>query len=258
MDLNRQWWDERVPIHVASRFYDIDGFRAGRESLMAHEPGDVGAVEGRTLLHLQCHIGLDTLSWARRGAKVVGLDFSEPAVAAARALAADLGLDAEFVAADVYDAVAALDRRRFDVVYTGIGALTWLPDLDRWAAVVAELIAPGGCLYLTEFHPFTWVLGEDGGRVVRDYFDRGPHEFDDPGSYADPQARTAHDRTMEWQHPLGDVVTAVARAGLRVELLRELDETACPFWPLERRGATWRTPDGIPRVPLMYALRARG
>ena len=141
-ELNRAWWDERVPIDVASEFYDVEGFRAGGSSLRPFEVEEVGDVADRSLLHLQCHFGLDTLSWARRGARVSGLDFSQPAIEAARALAADTGLDAEFSVADVYDAPAVLGGRRFDVVYTGIGAINWLPDMERWARVVAELLEP--------------------------------------------------------------------------------------------------------------------
>src|SRR5580700_2149331 len=126
-------WDERVPIHVAGAFYDVDGFRSGRRQLALEpfEVEEVGDVAGRTLLHLQCHFGLDTLSWARLGARVTGLDFSEPAVTAAGRLAAEIGVDADFVCADLYDAVTALGHRTFDVVYTGKGALIWLPDIVR-------------------------------------------------------------------------------------------------------------------------------
>ena len=257
MDLNRLWWDERVPIHLSSQFYDLEAFRAGKCTLMPEDVEEMGSVEGKRLVHLQCHFGLDTLSWARRGATVSGLDFSAPAVEAARAIARDLGIAADFVQADVYGAASALSGRRFDVVYTGIGAIAWLPDLDRWARVVESLLEPGGRLQLTEFHPFSWVLGDDGGRVINDYFARGPFEDQSPGTYAERDAQTAHNHTLEWHHPLGEVVTAIARAGLRIERLRELETSACPFWALERRGDFWVTPEGKPRTPLMYTLVAR-
>ena len=160
--LNRANWDDRVPVHLASSFYDLAAFRAGADSLRPFEPAEAGDVTGKRLAHLQCHIGLDTLSWARRGALVSGLDFSAPAVSAASALACELGIEASFVVADVYDAVPAFGGRRFDIVYTGIGALVWLPDIPRWARVAAELLAPGGFLYLVEGHPFAQVLDEAG------------------------------------------------------------------------------------------------
>jgi 2-polyprenyl-3-methyl-5-hydroxy-6-metoxy-1,4-benzoquinol methylase len=257
-DLNRAWWDERVPLHVTSDFYDVEGFKAGGNTLRPFELEELGDVSGRSLVHLQCHFGLDTLSWARLGARVTGLDFSNPAVEAARAVAAETGLDAEFVTASVYDAPAALDERRFDIVYTGLGALNWLSDIERWAAVVADLVAPGGCLYLSEFHPIADIFGDDNLTIEHDYFQTEPLTFDDPGTYVDREAHTAHNRTEEWVHPLGEVVSAVIEAGLAIELLHEHDYTLFPRWPfLEQNGDSYRMPGGQPRLPLMYSLRAR-
>lgn len=258
-ELNRRAWDERVPLHVASTFYDNETFLAGRSSLRSFEIDEVGDVTGRTLVHLQCHFGQDTLSWARRGARVTGLDFSSPAIDAARALATRAGLAAEFVVADVYDAVEALGGRTFDVVYTGLGALTWLPDMDRWAEVCARLVAPGGTLYLAEFHPFVDVFDDERLDVVEPYFRPEGHGWDTPGSYVDPTASTEHNRTWEWTHPLGEVVTAVAASGLRIELLREHDFTLWPRFPfLVRRGdGSYHLPADVPSLPLLYSLRAR-
>ena len=263
MAVNRAAWDERVPVHLASRFYDNDGFVAGRSSLRDFELDEVGDVTDLELVHLQCHFGQDTLSWARRGARVVGLDFSRPAVDAATELAARCGLDeaAEFVCADVHDAVDALGGRRFDVVYTGLGALIWLPDVVRWAQVVARLLRPGGFLYLAEFHPVTEVLAEDSLVVVRDYFcDPAGVREEVAGTYTDGGEDTLHNVTWEWTHPVGDVVTALADAGLRIELLREHDVTLWPRWPFlvhHPEDRTWRLPAGTPRIPLLYSLRAR-
>lgn len=156
-EVNRANWDERVPIHVEGEFYDVAGFLAGEERLRPFELAEMGDVGGKDLLHLQCHFGIDTLGWAGHGARVTGLDFSAPAVEAATKLASQLSLDASFVRANVYDAAEALEGRTSDVVYTGLGALNWLPDIERWAGVAEALIRPGGFLYLAEFHPFTWV-----------------------------------------------------------------------------------------------------
>jgi SAM-dependent methyltransferase len=255
--LNTANWDDRVPVHLASEFYDLAGFAAGAGSLRPFEAGEAGDVTGRRLVHLQCHIGLDTLSWARHGALVTGLDFSAPATAAARSLADGLGLDASFVTADVYEAVAALGGQRFDVVYVSIGALVWLPDLTRWAAVVAALIEPGGFLYLVEGHPVADTLDDArGATMTRDYFDDQPRVEDYPYTYTDgPPLR--HTRSVQFQHPLGQVVTALAEAGLRIDFLHEHDsDTFQRFDSLERHGTGYRYPAGQPRAPLMYSLRA--
>lgn len=259
--LNRALWDERVPIHVGSRFYDVEGFLTGRTSLRGFELKELGDVEGRTLVHLQCHFGQDTLSWARRGARVSGLDFSRPAVEAARELAARAGLKADFVEGDVYDAAERLGGRRFDVVYTGLGALNWLPDLTGWAQVVAGLLEPAGHLYLAEFHPVTEVFGDDDLAIVRGYFDPEARKWDEPGTYTDLDAPTVHNRSVEWTHGVGQVVSAVLDAGLRLELLHEHPDTLFPRWPfLETRPDSpdvYRMPAGMPSLPLMYSLRAR-
>ncbi|MFH9227276.1 class I SAM-dependent methyltransferase [Streptomyces lydicus] len=263
-EANRARWDERVALHTASDFYDQDRFRRVRDVLRAFETAEVGDVTGRSLLHLQCHFGQDTLSWAHRGAaRVVGLDFSEPAVEAARELAAELGYGpdrAAFVAADVYDAAEAVPDDAYDIVYTGIGALNWLPDLERWADTAASLVAPGGFLYLAEFHPLCDALDDEtGSRIVHDYFSRDAWVDEVPGSYTDFGAQTVNNRSVEWQHPIGEVVSALAGAGLHLEFLHEHDMTM-----FQRFGALRRADDGFyrfpgdrPRVPLMYSLRAR-
>ncbi|WP_030801386.1 class I SAM-dependent methyltransferase [Streptomyces sp. NRRL S-337] len=262
-ETNRARWDERVAIHTASDFYDQERFRRVRDVLRDFETAEVGDVTGRTLLHLQCHFGQDTLSWAHRGAaRVVGLDFSEPAVEAARELAAELGYGpdrAAFVAADVYDAAEAAPDASYDIVYTGIGALNWLPDLERWADTAASLVAPGGFLYLAEFHPLADSLDDEtGARIVHDYFSRDAWVDEVPGTYADFEAPTVNNRSVEWQHPLGDVVSAVAGAGLRIDFLHEHDMTMFQRFAALRRGddGYYRFPGDRPRVPLMYSLRA--
>ncbi|MEU5215088.1 class I SAM-dependent methyltransferase [Streptomyces sp. NPDC020807] len=262
-EANRARWDERVPIHAASEFYDLDSFRAGKDALRDFELAEVGDVTGRSLLHLQCHIGLDTLSWARHGAsRVVGLDFSEPAVETARSLAADLGLSqdrAAFVAADAYDAAEAVPDSSYDIVYTGLGALCWLPDVDRWAETAASLVAPGGFLYVAEFHPIVDSLDDEtGSRVVHDYFVREPWVDTTPGTYAELDAETVHNRSVEWVHPVGEVVTALAKAGLRIEFLHEHDATLFPrYGALQRHeDGYYRFPADRPRIPMMYSIKA--
>jgi len=257
-DANRAMWDERVPIHVGSDFYGVDAFRAGRSTLQPFEIDEVGPVRGLELVHLQCHFGLDTLSWARLGARVTGLDFSAPAIDAARSLANECGLDARFVQANLYDALDVLDHR-FDVVYVNLGALNWLPDVWRWSEIVAELLRPGGRLYLRESHPFGEVFADEELTVGYDYFaDDEPLTWEDAGTYADPDADTTHNRSFEWQHPISEVVSAVLNQGLHLDLLHEQPFTVFQRWPfLERRDdATYWMPDDRPELPLMYTLKA--
>jgi SAM-dependent methyltransferase len=259
METNRSWWDERVALHEASRFYDLDRFVEAPDRMRPYEIEDLGDVRGRSLVHLQCHLGTDTLSWATRGARVVGLDFSEPGIAAARRLATRVGYDdgrAEFVAADVYDAVAALGGRTFDIVYTGFGALNWLPDLERWAEVACSLVRAGGVLYVAEFHPFAGMFDDDDLTLAWDYWDQG--RYPAWGTYADVDADTTANTSAERNATIGEVVTAIASQGLVVRSLREHDTTLYARWPwLERDGPdTWRQPAGQPRLPLVWTLLA--
>jgi SAM-dependent methyltransferase len=256
--VNRANWDERVPLHVDSDFYDVPGFLAGADPLRTFEPAELGPVAGKRLLHLQCHFGLDTLAWARRGATVTGLDFSVPAIETARRLATRVGADdARFVTADVYSAPEVLAGERFDVVYTGVGALHWLPDLDRWARVITALLAPGGVLYLVEFHPVTDVYADDARTVTADYFRTDPEVYEQSGSYAGG-GDTKNNTAIGFSHTLGDIVSAIAGAGLRIGFLHEFDVTMFRRYPVLEAGDDhlYRLPAGHPRIPLTFSIRA--
>jgi SAM-dependent methyltransferase len=255
-------WDERTPIHVASKFYDVDN-RAPESWFDDYEWADLGDLTGRDVLHLQCHLGTETAAFARRGARsVVGLDLSAAAIREARRLAA--GSAIEYVQANVYDAERALGDRTFDVVYTGKGALCYLPDLDRWAETVAALLKPGGVVYLVEFHPVLRSLGlvprgeDDGTLVLRnDYLEgRGANELDATRTYTDGPPLTAATTSYEWEHGLGEVVSALVGAGIVVRNLRESDRLPWPRWPqmVSTEEGFWRLPDSMPRVPMFYAL----
>jgi SAM-dependent methyltransferase len=258
-ETNRAWWDERAPHHVAGAFYDVDGFRAGRSDLRPFEAEEMGDVAGRDLIHLQCHFGLDTLSWARRGARVTGLDFSQPAIDAADALATELALDATFVVSDVYDAPQALGRT-YDIVYTGIGALCWLPDIPRWAAVVRDLLRPEGVLYLVETHPMSDVLGDEDLVARYPYFHDEPIRENDPGSYATTDSPAyEHQTTLVWIHSLSRVIGSLIDTGFTIELFSEHPFTQFGRWPFVTRdehGRYWLPPE-LPTLPLLYSLRAR-
>ncbi|MEV0620735.1 methyltransferase domain-containing protein [Nonomuraea sp. NPDC050404] len=254
---NRANWNSRVPVHLNSDFYDLEGFKAGRNALRPFELEEVGDVSGRSLAHLQCHFGLDTLSWARLGARVTGLDLSDAAVEQARGIAAECGIPATFVAADVYDAPEALGGETYDIVYTGIGALVWLPDLTRWAETVAALLKPGGFLYIAEFHPFTDALDDETGtKVTHDYFDRGPHVWEWPYTYTGDEI-LEYQKSVQFRHGLGEIVTAVVAAGLRVDFLHEHDHILFRRYAnLTKDADGYRLPGDAPRIPLMFSMKA--
>lgn len=260
VEANRALWDEWTDIHARSAFYDVEGFRRGGSRLHPFEVEEVGDVSGKELLHLQCHFGIDTLSWARLGASVTGVDFSEKAVERARALAEELGLEARFVRANVLELREALDGE-FDVVYTSRGVLGWLPDVPRWAEVVAHFLRPGGIFYIHEIHPFVYVFDVDEGatepRVAYPYFPHDEPLAFPPDSYADPAAPVTSEAAYDWSHSLGEIVSSLIRRGLVIELLHEW-----PFldWdlPFLERGddGLWRYP-GPGELPLSFSLRAR-
>jgi SAM-dependent methyltransferase len=262
---NRAWWDERAPAHATSRFYDLDGFRDGTtpDRLRPFEADELGVdPEGLELLHLQCHIGTDTLSWGRRGARVTGLDFSAPAIDVARELARDIGVDATFVVADVYDAVGALGGATYDVVYTGVGALSWLPRIDDWAEVAAALVRPGGVLYVVEIHPMLWSFDEDSPEPVVEWTYFGPITWDaSSGTYTDGDITTEHNTTSERNWGFGSVLSAVVRAGLAVEHVAEHPIGVQQRWPwmepVPGRADLWRVPSTRPQLPLLWSFRAR-
>ncbi|MEU3253432.1 class I SAM-dependent methyltransferase [Streptomyces sp. NPDC006997] len=264
MRANQANWDARTPVHLASRFYGLDGDPDPSRWFAPWEWRDLGDVAGRDVLHLQCHLGTETIAFARRGARAVGLDFSAASVAAASGVAARAGVDVDYVRANVYDAVEALGGRRFDVVYTGKGALCYLPDLDRWADVVARLLRPGGLLYVVEFHPLLNALGPKPGPgegpellLRHDYLGgAGPVHRDATHTYTDGPAVEGATDSYEWTHGIGEVLDALTAAGLTVRSLRESDELPWPRWPQMVRTPSgwWRLPE--PRIPLLYGLLA--
>ncbi len=258
---NQILWDQSVPHHAASDFYDVPGFLAGRSTL---DPVDVelmGDVDGLSLVHLQCHFGMDTLSWARLGARVTGVDISAVAMEEARKLADRAGLEATFTAAPVDADLPSVLDRRFDRVYTGGGALCWLPDIAEWGRVVADLLAPGGRLVLKEIHPallmFDFEGTPDAMAVRYPYFNTGGvTEADDGLCYAaGPGVVTG--RSHEWAHSLGEVVQALIDAGLRIEQFHEYPYScfeALPF--MEKTEAGWVSPVPAGGLPCMYSVVA--
>ncbi|MGA2663636.1 MAG: class I SAM-dependent methyltransferase [Nitrososphaerales archaeon] len=263
MAANRRMWDESVPLHIASRFYDVAGFKkAGRLTLYPIEVHDVGTVRGKSLLHLQCHFGMDTLSWARLGAQVTGVDFSRPAITAARELADELGLPGRFVESNIYDLVRHL-RARFDVVYTGKGSLCWLPDLSRWARTIAHFLKPNGVFYLLEEHPIATVYdNEPATRRLKfryEYFGKQALRDESEDTYAAPDAKLQNALSFEWIHPVSDVLGSLIGTGLEVDSVKEYPYTFWRRFPFMHRedDGWWHLNADDKMIPLMWSVRAR-
>lgn len=265
--LNRANWDERAAAHAASPDYSVDRFIADPHFISRVVRFDLprlGDISGLRAVHLQCHIGTGTISLARLGARVTGLDFSSASLAEARRLAERAGDHVDFVDAEVYDAPEALGRERFDLVYTGIGALCWLPSIDRWGEVVAQLLRPGGRLFIREGHPMLWALDDlrtDDLLVVdHPYFEREePLVSEESGTYVETSAIFASSVTHQWNHGLGEIVTALLDAGMELTALTEHDSV--PWQALPRRmeqlaDKEWRIADRPWRVAHSYTLQA--
>jgi SAM-dependent methyltransferase len=257
-------WEARVPIHAGSREYGLERYvedPAHLSAVVAFDAPLLGDLSGQRAVHLQCHLGTDTLSLARLGAETTGVDFSPSALAVARDLAARAGPPVRYVESAVDDVPARLPER-FDLVYTGVGALNWLPSVRRWAEVVAGLLAPGGRLHLREGHPALWAIDETrgDGALVLDlpYFETdAPIRWEDERTYAG-EGVVAQPVTYEWNHGLGEVVQAVIDAGLRIIRLEEHRSVEWPALPgmVELGAGRYALPERPERLPLMYTLQA--
>ena len=265
--VNRANWDERAPAHAASPDYGFAAFvddpthLSGVVRFDLTLLGDIGGLDG---IHLQCHIGTDTLSLARLGARMTGLDLSSASIEQARRLAAEAGPPVDYVEADVYSAPEVLAGRTFDLVYTGVGALCWLPDVDRWAAVVDALLAPGGRLHVREGHPMMWAVDEaltEALTLGYPYFETPePIDDDEPGTYVETDVEFVNNRAMSWNHGIGETVTALLARGLEVTALvehRSVPWEALPGRMVRDELGEWSLVEHAERLPLSYTLAAR-
>ena len=265
IEINRLNWNERTPIHATSEMYNVEGFKAGRITLNDIELEEIGPVAGRSLLHLQCHFGMGTMSWARLGADVTGVDLSDASIDLANQLNDELALGARFIRSNVYDLPNVL-HQRFDIVYTGLGALCWLPDLTSWGKIIASYLKPGGTFYLLDEHPIGRVYGPE-------HFDEGDYElkpnysyFLDPEGHIEQGERQTYTGSgsittsvYEWQHSMSEIVNSILGAGLRIEFLHEYPFSFFKALPTMRhRDGWWRLDEYDGNVPFMLSIKATG
>lgn len=259
LETNRKYWNERVAIHLKSGFYDVDSFRRGRNMLNDLEKKELGDISGKTLLHLQCHFGIDSLSLEMLGANVTGVDYSEEAIRAAEQLRDEMKMRTKFILADVLN-LREIPGSKFDIVYTSYGVLTWLPDIDEWGRTVSRFLKDDGFFYIAEIHPaslmFEGADGKDNLEVKYPYFRQDkPLHFNDPGSYAVKDAVTGNNTTYEWTHSMSDIVMSLIKAGLKIEFFHEHDFTVWEHFRGMKKGD-----DGYYRLekslPLLFSMKA--
>jgi SAM-dependent methyltransferase len=261
LEANQKLWDQWTGEHEKSPFYDVVGFRVGKDRLRSIELEELGDVSGKSLLHLQCHFGLDTLAWARRGALVTGVDLSEKSIALACSLSQELNIPAEFVCCDIYQLPVMLSGD-FDIVFTSYGVLHWLRDLHRWGQIVAHFLKPDGIFYIVEDHPafrmFTTAENNQIALANPYFFAEIPDRVEAAGSYAtDNKGEPAS--FYLWNHGLGEVISALIEAGLTIEFMHEFPYAARAKFPFMEKGEDgwWRLPSQYVQIPFLFSLQAR-
>jgi ubiquinone/menaquinone biosynthesis C-methylase UbiE len=255
-DTNRNSWNSRVDAHLESKFYDLEGFLTGETSLKSIELELLGNISNKSLLHLQCHFGQDTLSLARMGARVTGVDLSDKAIYSAMELATKTQLQANFICCNVYDLPQHLDQQ-FDIVFTSYGTITWLPDLNAWAALIQKYLKPGGKFIFVEFHPVVWMFDDNFKTIGYDYFNSGPIIENETGTYADRSA-AIKPQSVCWNHSMAEVVTALLDNGLSIKQFQEFDYSPynCFLNTIEFEPGKFRIEHLPHKIPMVYAIEA--
>lgn len=255
-EINRALWNQKTGHHVDSDFYAQAAFMKGASSLQQIELKEVGEVRGKSLLHLQCHFGQDTLSWARLGAEVTGVDLSDESIKQARSMADELEIPARFLRSNLYDLPEVLEDQ-FDIVFTSYGTIGWLPDLDRWAAVIRNQLKPGGYFYMAEFHPFIWMYDYQMEQIKWSYFNTGPIVEEEEGTYTDRTA-AIKEKSVGWNHSTSDVINALLNQGLQLEFFNEYSYSPYPcFERLKQIGERkWVFEHLEEKIPYVFSLKA--
>lgn len=256
IEVNRDLWNKKTPIHISSEFYDVPSFIKGKSSLNPAELESLGDVKGMTLLHLQCHFGMDSLSWSRLGAKVTGIDLSDMAINEAKKVNAELGLDAEFICSNVYDLKNVIDKR-FDIVFTSYGTIGWLPDLDKWAEIVAHFLKPGGTFFIAEFHPVRWMYDDDCKKIDYSYFNKEAIIEEVSASYADKDRVISH-TSYGWNHPFSEVFSSLLKQNMAITEFKEYPYSYynCFNNSVKNELGYWEIKGLEGKMPLMYSFKA--
>lgn len=257
ININKASWNDRVPAHLASDFYDMPGFLAGKQSLNDIELGLLGDLKDKKVLHLQCHFGQDSISLARMGAIVTGVDLSDKAIAAAEELSQQTAVPVRFICCDIYDLPQHLEAQ-FDLVFTSYGTIGWLPDLDKWASLIHRYLKPGGRFVFAEFHPVVWMFDDDFTKIAYDYFNYQAIVETYNGTYAEPSADLQLS-TVCWNHGLGEVLSSLLQQGLLLESFQEFDYSPYPCFNnvVAIAPGKYRIAHLEKTIPMVYALSAQ-
>lgn len=256
-ETNRETWNKKVAIHSESDFYNLEEFKKGKNSLHSYELAALGDVSGKSLLHLQCHFGQDTLSWERLGAVCTGVDLSEEGIKLAKNLAEELQLNSNFVCCNVLD-TSDFVKEQFDIVYTSYGAICWLPDLNPWAKMISERLKKGGVFYIADFHPIPWMFDYNVNPPVLKYgYQQREAIYEEyNGTYADMNS-DMKSKDFTWNHSLGEVITSLANAGLTIESLNEYDATPYDIFPDLIKNKNGMFEFETKKYPLVFEVKAR-
>ncbi len=254
---NRDWWNAATSIHVKSKLYNLASFKKGKTSLQKIEISELKNVKGKTLLHLMCHFGLDSISWARIGAKVTGVDFSANAINTARKISEENNIAASFICSDIYNLPKVL-HKKYDIIFMSYGVLLWLPNLKKWAGVINKFLKKGGTFYIVELHPFTNILSYD-FKIFYDYFDRGPYADDSSGTYTNWNSKIKG-VTHQWDYTISDVINVLIEEKLKIEFVHEFPFTMYEQFPglmKKNKNGQYVFKNKNIQIPLLFSLKAK-
>ena len=256
-NINRKSWNSVVDTHLLSELYDMKSFLNGRNSLSGIEKDLLGDITGKSVLHLQCHFGQDSISMARMGADVIGVDLSDQAITKAKELTVSTKTSAEYICSDIYDLQKHLERK-FDIVFTSFGTIAWLPDLDKWAKIIASFLKPTGKFIFAEFHPVIWMYDDDFNAITYNYLNSGPIVETETGSYADRKS-TQKQEYVTWNHGIGEVINSLVTNGLSLQSFEEFDYSPinCFNHSMEDGPGKFRIRKFGRKIPMVYTLSAQ-